>query len=57
MTLGIWSCLTKPVLLLTVNRPIRFSDGANSTDVAVTSSVSMSKECQSLLDRTNCLNK
>ena len=37
----------------TVNRPIRFRDGADSTDVGVTSSVLMSNECQSLFGRTN----
>ena len=37
----------------TVNRQIRFRDGADSTDVTVTSSVLASNECQSLFDRTN----
>ena len=37
----------------TVNRPIRFHDGADSTDVVVTSSVLASNECQSLFHRTN----
>ena len=37
----------------TVNRPIGFHDGAESTDVAVTSSVLTSNECKSLFDRTN----
>ena len=37
----------------TVNRPIRFRDGADWTDETVTSSISSSNECQSLLDRTN----
>ena len=37
----------------TVNRPTRFRDGANSTDVTVTSSVLTSNECQSLFGRTN----
>ena len=37
----------------TVNRPIRFRDGADSTDVTVTSFVLMSNECQSLFDRAN----
>ena len=37
----------------TVNIRIRFRDGADSTDVAVTSSVLTSNECQSLFDRTN----
>ena len=37
----------------TVNRPIRFRDGADSTDVTLTSSVLASNECQSLFDRTN----
>ena len=36
----------------TVKRPIRFRDVADSTDVAVTSSVLTSNECQSLFDRT-----
>ena len=36
-----------------MNRPIRFRDGADSTDVTVTSSVLTSNECQSLLDRIN----
>ena len=40
-------------LRIIVNRPIRFRDGADLTDVTVTSSVSSSNECQSLLDRTN----
>ena len=39
----------------TVNRPIRFHKGADSTDVTVTSSVLTSNECQSLFDRTNSL--
>ena len=33
----------------TVNRPIRSRDGADSTDVTVTSSVLTSNECQSYL--------
>ena len=37
----------------TVNRPIRFRKGADSTDITVTSSVLTSNECQSLFDRTN----
>ena len=37
----------------TVNRPIRFRDGVDSSDVTATSSVSMSNGCQSLFDRTN----
>ena len=37
----------------TVNRQIRFHDGADSTDVTVTSSVLTSNECQSLFHRTN----
>ena len=37
----------------TVNRPIRFRDGADSTDVTATSSVLTSNECQFLFDRTN----
>ena len=37
----------------TVNRPIRFREGADSTDVTVTSSVLASNECQSSFDRTN----
>ena len=37
----------------TVNRPIRFCEGAVSTDIAVTSSVLTSNECQSLFDWTN----
>ena len=37
----------------TVNRTIRFRDGADSTDVTVTSSLSTSSEFQSLLDSTN----
>ena len=37
----------------TVNRQIRFRDGADSTDVTVTSFVLASNECQSLFDRTN----
>ena len=37
----------------TVNRSIRFRDGADSNDLTVTSSVSRSNECQYLFDRTN----
>ena len=37
----------------TVNRPIGFREGADSTDVTVTLSVLTSNECQSLFDRTN----
>ena len=37
----------------TVNRPIRFHEGADSTDVSVTLSVLTLNECQSLLCRTN----
>ena len=37
----------------TVNRPIRFSDGADSTGVTVTSSVLTSNGCQSLFYGTN----
>ena len=37
----------------TVNRPIRFRDGVDSSDVASISSVSTSNGCQSLFDRTN----
>ena len=37
----------------TVNRPIRFRDGVDSSDVTATSSVSTSNGCQSLFDRTN----
>ena len=37
----------------TVNRPIRFRDGADSTDVTVTSSASTANGCQSVFDRTN----
>ena len=37
----------------TVNRPIRFCDGVDSSDVTATSSVSTSNGCQSLFDRTN----
>ena len=37
----------------TVNRPIRFYDGVDSSDVTATSSVSTSNVCQSLFDRTN----
>ena len=36
-----------------VNRPIWFCDGADSTDVTVTSSVLTLNECQSLFDWTN----
>ena len=37
----------------TFNRPIRFRDGTDSTDVTVTSSVLTTNEYQSLFDRTN----
>ena len=37
----------------TVNRPIRFRDGVDSSDETATSSVSTSNGCQSLFDRTN----
>ena len=37
----------------TVNRPIISHEGADSSDVTVTSSVLTSNECQSLFDRTN----
>ena len=37
----------------TVNRPIRFRDGIDSSDVTATSSISTSNGCQSLFDRTN----
>ena len=37
----------------TVTRPIKYRDGADSTDVTVTSSVLASNECLSLFDRTN----
>ena len=37
----------------TVNRPIRFHDGVDSSDVTATSSVSTSNGCQSLFNRTN----
>ena len=37
----------------TVNRPIRFCDGVDSSDVTATSSVSTSNGCQSLFDMTN----
>ena len=37
----------------TVNRPIRFRDGVDSSNVTATSSVSMSNGCQSLFDRAN----
>ena len=36
-----------------VNRGNRFRDGADLTDVAVTSFVITSNECQSLFNRTN----
>ena len=68
MILGIWSCLTKPALLTKMFISLLFlgaaeelltdqSDGADSTDIAVTSSVSTSIECQSLLDTTNYVEK
>ena len=37
----------------TVNRPIKFREGADSTEITFTSSVSTTNECQSLFDRTN----
>ena len=37
----------------TVNRPIRFCNDVDSSDVTATSSVSTSNGCQSLFDRTN----
>ena len=68
MILGIWSCLTKPALLTKMFISLLFlgaaeelltdqSDGADSTDIAVTSYVSTSIECQSLLDTTNYVEK
>ena len=37
----------------TVNKPSIFREGADLTDVSVTSSVQTSNECQSSFDRTN----
>ena len=36
-----------------VNRTIRFREGADSTEVTITSSVSTTNVCRSLFDRTN----